>query len=77
MMKRSGNISSRLPLVGDMLCSLLTLPTGLKWVYEAFDMERNRLMSEYLVAALLFMGLARVFRAFRLRENPGWTSTNS
>lgn len=29
MMKRAHHISVSLPLAGDMLCSLLTLPTGL------------------------------------------------
>ena len=33
-MKRSQSINLSLPVAGDMLCSLLTLPTGLKWVYE-------------------------------------------
>ncbi len=41
MMKRSHHIGVSLPLVGDMLCSLLTLPTGLQWVYEGYDMERG------------------------------------
>ncbi len=68
MVKRSHNISVSLPVVGDVLCSLLTLPTGLQWVYEGYDMERGVLRTEYLVAALLLMGLARLFRAFRLRE---------
>ena len=67
-MKRSHHIGVSLPLVGDMLCSLLTLPTGLQWVYEGYDMERGVLRTEYLVAALLLMGLARLFRAYRLRE---------
>ena len=56
MMKRSHHIGVSLPLVGDMLCSLLTLPTGLQWVYEGYDMERGVLRTEYLVAALLLMG---------------------
>ena len=77
MMKGSNRLNSRVPLVGDMLCSLLTLPTGLKWVYEGFDEARGVIMMEYVVAALLFMGLARLFRAFRLREKTGWTSTGS
>jgi hypothetical protein len=34
MMKRSHSINLSLPVAGDMLCSLLTLPTGLQWVYE-------------------------------------------
>ena len=33
-MNRSGSTGVRLPVAGDMLCSLLALPTGLKWVYE-------------------------------------------
>ena len=66
MMKRSHSINLSLPVAGDMLCSLLTLPTGLQWVYEGYDMERGVLRTEYLVAALLLMGLARLFRAFRL-----------
>ena len=32
-MNRSGYTGVRLPVAGDMLCSLLALPTGLKWVY--------------------------------------------
>lgn len=68
MMKRAHHIGVSLPVAGDMLCSLLTLPTGLQWVYEGYDMERGVLRTEYLVAALLLMGLARLFRAYRLRE---------
>lgn len=67
-MKREGFMRGKVAIVGDILCSLLTLPTGLKWVYEGFDPEHNVLMMEYCVAALFFMGLARLFRAFRLRE---------
>ena len=33
-MKRFKYTRAGLPVVGDMPCSLLTLPTGLKWVYE-------------------------------------------
>ena len=31
-MKRAHHIGVSLPVAGDMLCSLLTLPTGLQWV---------------------------------------------
>ena len=42
MMKRSHHIGVSLPLVGDMLCSLLTLPTGLQWVNEGYDIGARR-----------------------------------
>ena len=41
-MKRSHHIGVSLPLVGDMLCSLLTLPTGLQWVNEGYDIGARR-----------------------------------
>ena len=42
MMKRSHSINLSLPVAGDMLCSLLTLPTGLHWVYEGYDIGARR-----------------------------------
>ena len=66
-MSRSKRRLARLPLIGDMLFSMLSLPLVLGVQDIASHTPDNPDIYTLFPAALLFMGVARLFRALRYR----------
>ena len=66
-MKQPKRWIDMIPIVGDMLFSLLTIQAALKYVYDGFNEDLLVLEYGILTTALIFMGIARIFRAFRRR----------
>lgn len=58
---------SVVPLVGDMLFSILTLPFSFSYLEKWFDDPKDPELTLLLGEAYAVMGLSQVFRAFRLR----------
>lgn len=70
-MKRSKGGLAKIPLIGDMLFSMLSLPLVLSVQDIASHTPDNPDVYDVYTlfpAALLFMGIARLFRAFRYRR---------
>ena len=57
----------RIPVIGDMLFSLMTLPLALNYVEGSFNDPGNAELFFLFIGTFLMMGVARLFRAFRYR----------
>ena len=66
-MKNKVKRRSRLPIIGDMIFSLLTMPLAMGYVKEFFTKPDSADLFSLLVGTFFMMGIARLFRAFRYR----------
>ena len=67
-MKNNAKKRSRIPIIGDMIFSLLTLPSSMGYVKEYSINPESEDLYGLFVATFIVMGIARLFRAFRYRE---------
>ena len=67
-MKNNVKKRSRIPIIGDMIFSLLTLPSSMGYVKEYSINPESEELYGLFVATFIVMGIARLFRAFRYRE---------
>ena len=66
-MKRKIKRRGRIPVIGDMLFSLMTLPLALNYVEGSFNEPGNAELFFLFIGTFFLMGVARLFRAFRYR----------
>ena len=66
-MKNNVKKRSTVPIVGDMIFSLLTLPSAMGYIKDFFTNPENPDLLLYLASTFVVMGIARLFRAFRYR----------
>lgn len=70
-MKRAGRGSGRIPLICDMVFSLLTLSCAMGYIQDHFSHKDSAAGSvnafAFFVMTFVLMGIARLFRAFRYR----------
>ena len=66
-MKNNEKKRSKAPIIGDMIFSLLTLPSAMGYIREYFTNPESPDLLLYLSSAFVVMGIARLFRAFRYR----------
>ena len=62
--KKRGNV----PIIGDMICSLLTMPAAFSYLREWSKDPKNEYLPFWVFLTFLLMGASRLFRAFRLRK---------
>ena len=67
-MKNNEKKRSKAPIIGDMIFSLLTLPSAMGYIREYFTNPESPDLLTFLSSAFVVMGIARLFRAFRYRE---------
>ena len=67
-MKNNEKKRSKAPIIGDMIFSLLTLPSAMGYIQEFFTNPESPDLLLYLSGTFVMMGIARLFRAFRYRE---------
>ena len=67
-MKNKVKKRSRIPIIGDMIFSLMTLPSSMGYVKEYSINPESEELYGLFVATFIVMGIARLFRAFRYRE---------
>ena len=66
-MKKNVKKRSKIPIIGDMIFSLLTMPLAMGYVQKYFTNPEDPDMYALFVASFIMMGGARLFRAFRYR----------
>ena len=66
-MKNKAKKRSKAPIIGDMIFSLLTLPSAMGYIQEYFTNPESPDLLLYLSSTFVVMGIARLFRAFRYR----------
>ena len=66
-MKNNVKKRSTVPIVGDMIFSLLTLPSAMGYIQEFFTNPESPDLLSFLTGTFIVMGIARLFRAFRYR----------
>ena len=66
-MKKNVKKRSKIPIIGDMIFSLMTMPLAMGYVQKYFTNPEDPDMYALLVASFIMMGGARLFRAFRYR----------
>lgn len=59
---------ANLPLIGDMLFSILTLPFAFGYLDEWSTNPKSELLSMMACLVFLVVGISRLFRAFRFRK---------
>ena len=59
---------SKIPIFGDMVFSLLTLPSAMGYIKAFFIDPESPELILYLISTFVVMGIARLFRAFRYRS---------
>ena len=67
-MKNNEGKRRKAPIIGDMIFSLLTLPSAMGYIQEYFTNPESPDLLLYLSGTFVMMGIARLFRAFRYRE---------
>jgi hypothetical protein len=67
-MKNNEGKRRKAPIIGDMIFSLLTLPSAMGYIQEYFTNPESPDLLMYLSGTFVMMGIARLFRAFRYRE---------
>ena len=67
-MKNNKGKRRKAPIIGDMIFSLLTLPSAMGYIQEYFTNPESPDLLMYLSGTFVMMGIARLFRAFRYRE---------
>ena len=67
-MKNNEKKRSKAPIIGDMIFSLLTLPSAMGYIQEYFTNPESPDLLLYLSSTFVVMGIARLFRAFRYRR---------
>ena len=67
-MKNKEKKRSKAPIIGDMIFSLLTLPSAMGYIQEYFTNPESPDLLLYLSSTFVVMGIARLFRAFRYRR---------
>ena len=67
-MKNKEKKRSKAPIIGDMIFSLLTLPTAMGYIQEFFTNPESPDLLAFLTGTFFMMGIARLFRAFRYRR---------
>ena len=67
-MKNKAKKRSKAPIIGDMIFSLLTLPSAMAYIQEFFTNPESPDLLAYLTGTFIMMGIARLFRAFRYRR---------
>ena len=70
-MKNNVKKRSTVPIVGDMIFSLLTLPSAMGYIKDFFTNPESPDLISYITGAFVMMGIARLFRAFRYRAASG------
>ena len=66
-MKNKAKKRSKAPIIGDMIFSLLTLPSAMGYIREYFTNPESPDLLSFLTGTFVVMGIARIFRAFRYR----------
>ena len=66
-MKNKAKKRSKAPIIGDMIFSLLTLPSAMGYIREYFTNPESPDLLSFLTSTFIVMGIARIFRAFRYR----------
>ena len=66
-MKNKAKKRSKAPIIGDMIFSLLTLPSAMGYIREYFTNPESPDLLSFLTGTFIVMGIARIFRAFRYR----------
>ena len=66
-MKNNVKKRSTIPIVGDMIFSLLTLPSAMGYIKDFFTNPESPDLLSFLTGTFVVMGIARIFRAFRYR----------
>jgi hypothetical protein len=66
-MKNKAKKRSKAPIIGDMIFSLLTLPSAMGYIEEYFTNPESPDLLSFLTGTFVVMGIARIFRAFRYR----------
>ena len=66
-MKNKAKKRSKAPIIGDMIFSLLTLPSAMGYIQEYFTNPESPDLLSFLTGTFIVMGIARIFRAFRYR----------
>lgn len=67
-MKNNEGKRRKAPIIGDMIFSLLTLPSAMGYIQEYFTNPESPDLLMYLSGTFVMMGIARLFRAFRYCE---------
>ena len=67
-MKNNEGKRRKAPIIGDMIFSLLTLPSAMGYIQEYFTNPESPDLLLYLSSTFVVMGIARLFRAFRYRR---------
>ena len=67
-MKNKEKKRSKAPIIGDMIFSLLTLPSAMGYIKEFFTNPESPDLLSFLTSTFIVMGIARLFRAFRYRR---------
>ena len=67
-MKRRAKKRGSIPIIGDMIFSLLTLPGAMGYIQKVFTDPNDPELEVFFIATYVMMGIARLFRAFRYRD---------
>jgi len=62
--KKRGNV----PVIGDMICCLLTMPAAFSYLRDWSEDLENEYLPFWVFLTFFLMGASRLFRAFRLRK---------
>ena len=69
--KKSENVRKKpgkAPIIGDMICCLLTMPAAFSYLRDWSENPENEYLPFWVFLTFLLMGASRLFRAFRLRK---------
>lgn len=67
-MKHNVKKRGRIPIIGDMIFSLMTLPGAMGYIQKVFTDPNDPDLELFFIATYIMMGIARLFRAFRYRD---------
>ena len=67
-MKHNVKKRGRIPIIGDMIFSLMTLPGAMGYIQKVFTDPNDPDLELFFIATYIMMGIARLFRAFRSRD---------
>ena len=67
-MKHNVKKRGRIPIIGDMIFSLMTLPGAMGYIQKVFTDPNDPDLGLFFIATYIMMGIARLFRAFRYRD---------